>query len=378
LTDPKLDEFSERLQSALSHADMGGRLPHGTRFSWLKQGFLRLSRVFAADQVRYNHQVLEILRSIDAQVTRLIRAEGQLQGRLDKTERERDIDRSELRMLQSRLERLASGAATGRPPRTLSAPVAHDTSESDALTNNDFAGFYRAFEDNFRGSPAAIRKRQEAAYLRDFLPLAGSKAAVLDIGCGRGEWLSLLRDNGVRASGVDLNEEFVGLCREAELDVRAGDGIGYLASLPDEMLAGVTAFHVAEHLEMADLFRLLDRAHRVLIPGGLLVLETPNPTNITVGAANFWADLTHLKPLHPHTLAFLVGHRGFTDVDLRFLHPTPAPNFIPPEEGGAGPAELRRVVEHLNIWFFGPEDYAIVARKPGGLPSSETGRDLTE
>jgi O-antigen chain-terminating methyltransferase len=334
---------------------MGGHLSEGTRLRPIKAALLRMSRLFARDQVRYNHEVLAMAAAVEAELDRVGAVEAELRESLALVTRERDYDHSELRTMRAKLERLAGGLPN--PSRTSPAPAAAATVAAD-----DFADFYREFEDEFRGSAEQIRERQ-SEYLADFGAFAGGAAPVVDIGCGRGEWLQLLGDNGIRAVGVDTNETFVRMCAESGLEAVVGDAVSYLDELEEGSVAGVTAFHVAEHLEPSVLMRMLDCAHRALKPGGVLVLETPNPTNLTVGAANFWSDLTHLKPLFPHTLAFLVRQRGFTDVDLRFLHPTPTENFTLPESYGAQGIALDRVIKHLNGWFFGPEDYAVVAAK---------------
>jgi len=335
---------------------MGSSLPEGTRLRPVKAALLRMTRLFASDQIRYNHEVLAMAVVLEAELERLGALEVELRESLARVNRERDHDHSELRALRATLERVGSGglATTSRTPPSPSAAA------PPALA--DFADFYREFEDEFRGSAEQIRGRQ-AEYLADFAPFAGAAAPVIDIGCGRGEWLRLLGDNGIRAAGVDTNETFVRMCVESGLDAEVGDAVSYLDQLEEGSVAGVTAFHVAEHLDPTVLIRMLDSAHRALKPGGILVLETPNPTNLTVGAANFWSDLTHLKPLFPKTLAFVVRQRGFSDVSLRFLHPTPTENFTLPESYGAQAAALERVIRYLNGWFFGPEDYAVLATK---------------
>ncbi|MCZ7528828.1 MAG: class I SAM-dependent methyltransferase [Acidimicrobiia bacterium] len=157
---------------------------------------------------------------------------------------------------------------------------------------------YEAFEARFRGSWEDVRRFLDV-YL-DFvreLPERGTPA--LDIACGRGEWLSLLDEEGIRATGVDINGDFVESCTARGLDAIAGDAFEYLGSLPDESFGLATAFHFVEHLELQQVLDLLEGAYRVLRPGGALVLETPNPSNLRVGAAAFYLDPTHRRPVHP-------------------------------------------------------------------------------
>ncbi len=174
------------------------------------------------------------------------------------------------------------------------------------------AGFYRAFEDRFRGSRELIRSRLEV-YLPFIEPLKQTQTVVeaVDLGCGRGEWLQLLGDHGFRARGVDLDEGMLESCRKRGLQATKGHAISYLRDVPDNSLAIVSAFHVAEHLLFEELYQLVLEAHRALIPSGLLILETPNPENIRVSTLSFHLDPTHLKPLPPDLLSFLTEYIGF-------------------------------------------------------------------
>lgn len=172
--------------------------------------------------------------------------------------------------------------------------------------------FYRAFEDRFRGSRDVIKKRLEVyvpflARLQDvFTP-----ATAVDLGCGRGEWLELLREQCFVAQGVDIDDAMLSACREIGLEVQTGDAIGFLKSLPNESLALVSAFHLVEHIAFSDLLALVAEAMRVLKPGGLLILETPNPENLVVGTSSFYLDPTHERPIPSELLAFVADYSGF-------------------------------------------------------------------
>lgn len=175
--------------------------------------------------------------------------------------------------------------------------------------------FYRAFEDRYRGPRELIRKRLEA-YRPFFEPLLGvyRPANAIDLGCGRGEWLELLQEAGFQPQGVDLDAGMLAACTERGLSVTQGDAIAHLKSLADESQCIVSAFHVAEHIAFADLQALVQHALRVLKPGGLLILETPNPENLVVGTSSFYLDPTHLRPIPPLLLSFLPEHYGFARV----------------------------------------------------------------
>lgn len=160
--------------------------------------------------------------------------------------------------------------------------------------------FYRTFEEKFRG-PRELVKSRLRVYLPFLRPLRGSfsTALAVDLGCGRGEWLELLYEQGFEAEGVDLDDGMLAACRDLGLKVQTGDALGYLTALPDDSQAIVSGFHLVEHIPFQVLLQLVAEALRVLKPGGLLILETPNPENIIVGATNFYIDPTHHRPIPP-------------------------------------------------------------------------------
>jgi ubiquinone/menaquinone biosynthesis C-methylase UbiE len=220
-----------------------------------------------------------------------------------------------------------------------------------------FEGLYVAFEDLFRGSRDEIKERQSV-----YLPILEASRGgqmdmpILDLGCGRGEWLELLREHDLQASGLDCNEAMVELSRSRGFDVRQSDAIAYLSKLPDSCLGAVTAFHMVEHLPFETTLTLLDESLRVLKRGGLLILETPNPKNLLVGSYTFHFDPSHLKPLPGAMLKFFVEARGFCNAELLELHAYP--------EAVRFPSDGSDMAERLNEYFYGPQDYAIIARKP--------------
>ncbi len=215
--------------------------------------------------------------------------------------------------------------------------------------------FYRAFEDRHRGSRETIQERQRAylPFLRD-LAAAWPKAGVSDVGCGRGEWLELLRSEGIRAQGVDLDEGMLAACRERGLDVRRGDAIAFLQSLPDASQLAVSGFHIAEHLPFAMLHLLVAQALRVLVPGGVLILETPNPENLVVGTSSFYLDPTHERPLPWQLLSFLAEHHGFERVKTLRM-----------QESAHLAARVARheALSLMDVLGGASPDYAIVAQK---------------
>ncbi len=219
-----------------------------------------------------------------------------------------------------------------------------------------FAAIYDAFTDRFRGSTAEVRAKLEG-YLPDVRRLVGT-GGVVDLGCGRGEWLTLLRDAGVPCSGVDANPRFVAAGRARGLDIELSDAIGHLQGLPPDSVDMVTAFHLIEHLGTEELLALLDAARRALRPGGCLLLETPNPANLVMAACDFYNDPTHRSPLPSALMEYLVSTQGFGDIEVRPLHPKLSP-FTLYSGDGVSP----QMYEVLSQLLWGPQDYAVLGYK---------------
>jgi SAM-dependent methyltransferase len=217
--------------------------------------------------------------------------------------------------------------------------------------------FYFAFEEHFRGSREEINRRLEV-----YLPrlreaqIAPGDSLILDLGCGRGEWLELLRDNGYRARGIDLNRVVIEQCQSRGLEVLEGDVIAYLQSMPDDSVAVITGFHIIEHLPFEILVKLLNEAFRVLRHRGLVIFETPNPANVLVGSCNFYFDPTHRNPLPSLMTQFLVQYCGFAEVEILNLNPS---DGFKADEGN----ELDELSKQFNQYFYGPMDYAVIGYK---------------
>lgn len=218
---------------------------------------------------------------------------------------------------------------------------------------------YQAFEDRFRGSEDEIKERQ-----RVYVPYFEGRDNVLDFGCGRGEFLELLHENGIQARGVDLDLDMVLLCRDKGLAVVQGEAFEYLGSLPDESVGGVFAAQVIEHVQPRRVIELVTLCYRKLAPGAALILETPNPSCLMVFADSFYKDLSHVHPLHPDTMHYLFGAVGFHEVEVRFSAPIPASRRIPPiQVPGADLEPFNQGIERLNSLLFGFQDFAVIGRK---------------
>lgn len=225
----------------------------------------------------------------------------------------------------------------------------------DQVSEERLDRMYEAFEAEFRGSYDDIQDRMRI-YLDDIGPLEAHGAPVLDLGSGRGEWLDLLSAHEIEARGIDLSSTFVGSCVDRGLDARVADLFTYLPTVRADSVGVLTAFQLVEHVNVSRLVELVDEAFRVLRPGGLMILETPNPTNLSVGAASFFRDPTHLRVVHPEFLDFLARHCGFERTEVRYLHPR-----IELADGEA----LDALHGDAHWALRGPQDYALVAAKPG-------------
>lgn len=226
-----------------------------------------------------------------------------------------------------------------------------------SATDFDQDQFYLEFEALFRGSREDIKRR-----LQVYLPYLShissqpkdERKMVIDVGCGRGEWLDLLDEQGIPAMGVDMNISMVNACLEQGFLVRHADAIAYLREQPAGSIGAVTGFQIIEHLPFEQLIALFDAARHVLCPGGVIIFETPNPENLKVGACNFYFDPTHLHPIVPQVAEFMARQRGFSHAEILRLHPYPDDHML----GGGSEVEAL-----LNKELFGPQDYAVIGRK---------------
>lgn len=254
--------------------------------------------------------------------------------------------------LEPRLARLerASRAAAAPAPASAAAPSASADAPAAASTTFD----YLRFEDRFRPEDSVVERVDR------YLAELRGRRRVVDLGCGRGELLERLREEGVSAYGVELDPDFVGLLAERGIEVAREDALAHLQSLADGDVDGIVAIHLVEHLPGRDVARLVELAEERLSAGGVLILETPNPESLVAGSINFHRDPTHVRPVHPETLAFLAESAGFVEVEIRRLSPVSGGELLPRPPGG----ELAPLLDRLDALLYGFQDYAVVARKP--------------
>lgn len=225
------------------------------------------------------------------------------------------------------------------------------TAITKKTSNNISDDMYLLFEDKFRGAREEIKNR-----LEPYIHFINRNEAVLDIGCGRGEWLEILRDNGISAMGVDISAAMVAACRKSGLSAMAHDAFEYLSSLSADSIGCVSGFHIVEHLSTSELIELLVEIHRVLKQKGVLILETPNPENIYMAACNFYLDPSHVKPIPQPALQFLCESCGF---DIERVIRSTRSDYLDDIDKALSP----KLVELFNC----EQDYAIIATKPAKL-----------
>jgi len=244
-------------------------------------------------------------------------------------------------------------AADGDAKHSSSLPAAQKTQNNEVVVPG-LDSFYVEFEDNFRGTAEDISARL-SVYLPYLQKFSGDlSATVIDIGCGRGEWLKLLKNSDVNAIGIDMNAAMVEACEAQGLSALCMDAIHYLRQQPEGSLAAITGFHIIEHLPFEVLLSLFDAALRALRPDGLIIFETPNPENLTVGACNFYFDPTHRNPIVPAVAQFMAKQRGFAKAEILRLHPYPDEVLL---------VEDSELAVRVNRALYSAQDFAVIAWK---------------
>jgi O-antigen chain-terminating methyltransferase len=339
----------------IRHKRVQGLLLKIYNFLFKEQRTTQLNTIYALQELsRVSEHLLEHIKQLKQQL-------AQTTQRLDQS----SLSESCTTLLKAHSEQIRYLQANlSQQQRTLAqvAPVEH--TELTAISQGVPTGsavssthaldhFYQAFEDEFRGSSTLIRER-----LQKYLPLlseAGlvSGSRILDIGCGRGEWLGLLREHHYAVTGLDLNTAMVEHCQQAGLDVIEADALAYLQALPDASLDAITGFHIVEHLPFENLVVLAQDAFRVLRPGGIILLETPNPRNVLVGSFSFYLDPTHRNPIPFELLWFVLKYCGFGQVRPLWANPSDLPKV----------AEDSELARRFNELFYGFMDYAVMGVK---------------
>jgi O-antigen chain-terminating methyltransferase len=317
----------------LAEAYLTPSVPDGARAAGVKRTLLRGFRFLWRDQGAFNALVLEAFRRLRQEW------EGRFAEFRDATQR----DLSEFRR-RAAIQDARFGLLEAAPSRSAAGAVGEAPAEEFP------AAVYSLFEERFRGAPEAIAESQRpyVALVRE------APGPVLDVGCGRGEFLRLLRDARIPASGIESNPVSLRLCRDEGLEVEEGEAVSLLEAKPPASLGAIVAFQVVEHWSAARIFAFLRQARRAVRPGGVLVIETVNTDSLSALRA-FFLDPTHVRPVPPAALAFLAEAAGFSDARIEYRTPLPESERL--SEATANDAKLNRLL-------FGPQDYALIARVP--------------
>lgn len=350
------DEWSALFRENASIRRRGGALGRIARF------FRDLFRYDGGLQRDFNIVALDLLRDLRTDLTALhndieslhadlVRSQDELTGELrDKFDRQMPIavgrNDALVAALDQKIEMLAVRV------RDVSAPILE--SHGNTQARNEFV--YRRMEDALRGSETEIR-----AALEHYVSLAADHQPVLDIGCGRGEFLAMCRERRISATGFDTNERSVVDLRSRGFDVADAGIPDCFENMDAASIGSILASHVVEHIPADVLFSLFAESKRVLKPGGLLMIETPNAGSISMSATDFWRDPTHLGPRHAASLTVIAREFGFEIAEIRTTAPYPEANTLTVSE--SQPDDIRAVVARLNELLFGDQNLRVVLRK---------------
>jgi SAM-dependent methyltransferase/uncharacterized coiled-coil protein SlyX len=338
-------------------------------YRWITKLLFKVLKIITINQRQYNLSVLDVSRSIIDECNnlklRLAEAKTHFDVRIIELEfkfKQQNIEIYEIKNMVDYLKNSliqieqqindipeVAGKGTGK---TSAGKLQNLTGE----ISHNLDSLYVFLEDNLRGKRDEIKKR-----LQVYLPIikksnAGLKNShILDIGCGRGEWLELLKETGLYARGLDLNKIMIRICRERGLNAIESEALSFLKDMSDQSLGAVTCFHLIEHYGFEFLVGLLKEILRVLKPGGLVILETPNPDNVLVGSRNFYLDPTHNKPLPSPLIKLVLESCGFSKVKIMCLNPY--------EDDARIKNDDFETSKRFNDYFYGPQDYAVIGYK---------------
>ncbi|MFZ0429812.1 MAG: methionine biosynthesis protein MetW [Acidobacteriota bacterium] len=315
----------------------------GTRFARFKRLILRLIKPYTVPQMQFNRAVTRALAEVAQEQNRIV-----------------DLIDDFNRFLFERDREAAQRAYVGRTSAgvegTARTPAAQDETRLGKPAAPPFD--YVRFQDKVRGAPGKIRGSM-LKYVQHF----EHTEPVLDLGCGRGEFLELLREAGVEARGVDGDPRMVAECRQKGLDVVEGDLVRHLEQIEPESLGGIVLTQVVEHLDLPACLHLLTLACLRLRTGGVLLVETPNPASLFTHACSLHLDPTHVRAYHPVFLEFLFQELGLGSVEVLYSNP-PEESWLLPRAGAGSPLQnLNEAFDGLNRLLYGSQDYAVIGRK---------------
>ena len=332
------------------------RYSSGALAAVLRRVVRRAVQPYLEQQRDFNLAMLDLVRDVRAEIDALRRdLKGDLAAVQDDVRRADAELAARIPVVAKRNDGLV--AALDQKIESVAARLRDITNPSAGpailpAASSDF--LYRRLEDHLRGSEAEVRES-----MRVYVDRARASQPVIDVGCGRGEFLALCREAGVSARGFDTNERSIADLKRRGFDVALAGVPACFDGIANASVGTIVATHVVEHLPIEVLFAFFRESARVLKSGGFLVIETPNAESLLVSASEFWRDPTHLAPRHPAALTVLAREQGFSIDEIAAIHPFPEGTAIEV----SGPPELRRAIEAVNARLFGPQDLRLVLKK---------------
>ncbi len=301
----------------------------------------------------YKKQILQDIKGLNDKLALLEARQTQTDRGID------EMTMSFAQMIRQTRSGSASGSTEAETDKTQMVKEQQDKYTEERESEGTYSSIdYFKFQNQFRGTQNQIMERQKC-YLPYF---QGKKGKIFDLGCGRGEFLRLLKEENIPAFGVDMYPEYEINGELFDLDITTGDGIATLEEM-QEPLGGIFCAQVIEHLGFKTVERLCQLAYEKLEDGACLILETPNPRSLSTYTNAFYLDPTHDKPVHPLLMEYLLKAIGFSDVQI--LWPDHSLRQLPFIRSNSieNLWEVNNAIERVSGILFGSQDYAVVATK---------------